>query len=68
MPPEFRRKLYKRGSSFETTVPKPLLFALDMNKKHNVVFIFDPANNKWYIKFEDVGGIDKRVEKEAQNQ
>jgi len=67
MPPEFRRKLYKRGSSFETTIPKPLLFALDMNKKHNVVFIFDPANNKWYIKFEDVEGIDKRVEK-AQNQ
>ena len=67
MPPEFRRKLYKRGSSFETTVPKPLLFALDMDKKHNVVFIFDSVNNKWYIKFEDIGGIDKRVEK-AQNQ
>ncbi|MBL7055149.1 hypothetical protein ISS05_05320 [Candidatus Woesearchaeota archaeon] len=64
MPPEFRRKLYKRGSSFETTIPKPLLFALDFKKKHNVVFIFDPTNNKWYIKFEEIGGIEKRVEKE----
>ena len=33
---EFKRKLYKRGGSFETTVPIPLLFALDMKKKHNV--------------------------------
>ena len=49
---EFRRKLYKRGSSFETTIPMPLLFALDKSKKHNVVFSYDPAVNKWFIKFE----------------
>ena len=55
---EFKRKLYKRGSSFETTVPMPLLFALDKDKKHNVVFSFDAQNNKWYIKFE-------RVQKES---
>jgi len=24
-----RRKLYRRGSSFETTIPMPLLFAID---------------------------------------
>ena len=54
MPTEFRRKLYKRGSSFETTVPMPLLFALDKNKKYNVVFNYDPNNNKWYIKFEEI--------------
>jgi len=53
MPTEFRRKLYKRGSSFETTIPMPLLFALDKDKKHNVVFSFDPKTNKWYIKFEE---------------
>lgn len=52
MPTEFRRKLYKRGSSVETTIPMPLLFALDKKKKYNVVFCFDPNNNKWYIKFE----------------
>lgn len=51
---EFKRKLYKRGSSFETTIPMPLLFALDKSKKHNVVFSYDPLNNKWYIKFEEV--------------
>lgn len=55
MPAEFRRKLYKRGSSYETTVPMPLLFALDMSKKHNVIYVFDPDANKWYIKFEEQG-------------
>jgi hypothetical protein len=51
---EFKRKLYKRGSSFETTIPMPLLFALDKEKKHNVVFSFDREANKWYIKFEEI--------------
>ena len=49
---EIRRKLYKRGSSFETTIPMPLLFALDKSKKHHVVFAYDKQTNKWYIKFE----------------
>ena len=53
---EFRRKLYKRGSSFETTIPMPLLFALDKKKKYNVIFLFDEEANKWYIKFEEIGG------------
>lgn len=48
---ELRRKLYKRGSSFETTIPKPLLFALDLKKKTIVVFAYDPQLNRWYIKF-----------------
>ena len=50
---EFKRKLYRRGSSFETTIPMPLLFALDKDKKYNVLFIFDEANNKWYLKFKE---------------
>jgi len=54
MPTEFKRKLYKRGSSFETTIPMPLLFALDSNKKYNVVFALDTEANKWYIKFEEL--------------
>lgn len=49
----FKRKLYKRGSSFETTIPMPLLFALDKNKKYNVIFSYDNEANKWYIKFEE---------------
>jgi len=53
MPTEFRRKLYKRGSSFETTIPMPLLFALDKEKKYNIVFSYDPFANKWFIKFEE---------------
>ena len=51
---EIRRKLYKRGSSFETTIPMPLLFAIDKTKKHSVVFIFDKKQNKWYIEFEEI--------------
>ena len=50
----FKRKLYKRGSSFETTIPMPLLFALDKSKKYNVVFSFDADANKWFIKFEEI--------------
>jgi len=54
MPTEFKRKLYKRGSSFETTIPMPLLFALDKIKKYYVVFSFNADANKWFIKFEEI--------------
>ena len=47
---EIKRKLYKRGSSFETTIPMPLLFSIDKSKKQNVVFEFDESSNRWYIK------------------
>jgi hypothetical protein len=53
MPTEFKRKLYRRGSSFETTVPMPLLFALSQEKKYNVIFSYDTDANKWYLKFEE---------------
>ena len=53
---EFRRKIYRRGSSFETTIPMPLLFALDMKKKHNIVFKFNQKENRWYIEFEEARG------------
>ena len=50
---EFKRKLYTRGSSFETTIPSPLLFSIDKKKKHAVRFIFEPERNKWYIEIEE---------------
>ena len=53
MAAEIKRKLYKRGSSFETTIPMPLLFAFDLSKKHNVLFKFDAKKNKWYIEIEE---------------
>ncbi len=54
MPAELKRKLYARGSSFETTLPMPLLFKLDpKNKKYNVIFKFDPKTDKWYIEFQE---------------
>ncbi len=49
-----RRKLYRRGASYETTIPKPLLFALDPeHKKYAVEFTYDPANDRWYIAFSE---------------
>lgn len=50
---EIRRKLYRRGSSYETTIPMPLLFALDLSKKQSVVFRFDQKLNRWYLGFEE---------------
>ncbi len=52
MTTEIRRKLYKRGSSYETTIPMPLLFAIDKSEKQNVIFKFDPDTNRWYVEFE----------------
>lgn len=50
---EFKRKLYKRGSSYETTIPMPLLFDKDTTKKHEVIFLFDNDKKKWYIEFNE---------------
>ncbi len=50
---EFRRKLYTRGSSYETTIPMPLLFSVDKKKKHEVVFVFDPKTDRWFVKIEE---------------
>jgi hypothetical protein len=58
-----KRKLYKRGSSFETTIPMPLLFALDPNKKYNVLFKYDSSTNKWNIEFEPLEKADDKKAK-----
>ena len=50
---KFTRKLYSRGSSFETTIPRPLLFALNLAKKNLVEFEFDQETNRWYISFKE---------------
>lgn len=49
-----KRKLYRRGSSYETTIPMPLLFALDKNRRHYVKFIYDREKERWYIEFEEM--------------
>ena len=46
-----KRRLYRRGSSFETTIPMPLLFGLDPSKKYNVVFELE--DGRWVIHFEE---------------
>ena len=48
----FRRRLYTRGSSFETTIPKPILLTLDEEKKHDIIFVFDKEIGKWVVEFE----------------
>lgn len=49
---EFRRRLYKRGSSFETTIPMPLLLTLNDAEQKDVVFAYDPEKQAWYIQFQ----------------
>lgn len=58
---EIRRKLYKRGSSFETTLPVPLLFGLDLTKKYNAMFVFDESTQRWYIEFEEIEEEDEEA-------
>lgn len=53
MAAEIRRKLYKRGSSYETTIPMPLLFAVDRSKPHDVLFKFDSQQNRWYVEIQE---------------
>lgn len=56
-----KRKLYTRGGSFETTIPIQLLFSLDTEKKHNVIFEFDKKTGRWYVDFEE--DINTRITK-----
>ena len=51
---EIRRKLYKRGSSFETTIPMPILFKLDKSKKYEVIFKYDTKKDKWNLDFKEL--------------
>lgn len=48
----FKRKLYRRGSSYETTIPMPMLFSIDLESKNNVIFKLDKKTNRWYVEFE----------------
>ncbi|MBU0471170.1 MAG: hypothetical protein KKF65_00980 [Nanoarchaeota archaeon] len=50
---KLKRKLYTRGSSFETTIPMPLLFSLDKKNKYCVVFEYDSISGKWFLEFEE---------------
>lgn len=49
---EFKRKLYKRGSSYEVTIPKDILFSLNLERENKVVFKF--SRGKWRLSFEEV--------------
>ena len=49
----FKRKLYPRGGSFETTIPVQMLFSLDLTKKHYVNFEYDINTQKWFVNFEE---------------
>jgi len=51
---KFKRKLYPRGSSYETTIPKQLLFSIEDKKKYHVIFEYHPASKKWLIGIEEI--------------
>ncbi len=59
---EIKRKLYKRGSSFEITIPMPLLFSVDKSQKNEVVFKFDETKKKWFIEVEPAEGSEESEE------
>ena len=48
-----KRKLFKKGNSYTTTIPAQILWDIDTDKPHNVVFTFDKSKRKWYIEFEE---------------
>ncbi len=59
---EIKRKLYKRGSSFEITIPMPLLFSVDKSQKNEVVFKFDEIKKKWFVEVEPAEGSEESEE------
>jgi len=56
---ELKRRLYTRGSSYETTIPKPLLFSLDLSRKHAVKFVFDDEKQRWYVELEELAATEQ---------
>jgi len=48
---ELKRRLYKRKNSYEITIPKPILFSLDLSKKHYI--IFKHRKGKWIVSFKE---------------
>jgi hypothetical protein len=61
---EFRRKIYTRGSSYETTIPMPLLFSIDKGKKYTAIFVFEPESGKWVIRIEEETASKKLADSE----
>ena len=49
-----KRKLFKKGNSFTTTIPAQILWDCDTDKAHNVVFVFDKVKRKWYLELEEI--------------
>lgn len=45
---ELKRKLYKRASSYEITIPKALIWDLNLKKKHYVEFELI-SKDKWSL-------------------
>ena len=54
----FKRKLYSRGGSYETTIPVQMLFATDISKKNNVIFEYDAKQKKWTVSIEECDSND----------
>ena len=47
---KLNRRIYKRGSSYEITIPKTFLWNLDLEKKYCIVFRNE--KNKWFFRFD----------------
>lgn len=51
----FRRRIYHRGSSYETTLPRPLLFFIKEDRKYDAIFEYDEEKKLWTIKIVERG-------------
>jgi|GEM_PF-4955535 len=57
---KIRRKLYSRGSSYETTIPMPILFDSNLKSKQDVVFEYDKTQDRWYLQIVERGKEPKK--------
>ncbi|MGV8150819.1 MAG: hypothetical protein ACP5NV_03775 [Candidatus Woesearchaeota archaeon] len=58
----FKRKLYARGGSYETTIPVQMLFSSDLSKKNNVIFEYDKKTQRWIVSIEEnQSSVDNQV-------
>jgi len=54
-----KRKLWKRGNSYTTTIHTQILWDLDMEMDYNVLFTFDKSKRRWYLYFEEIRNAER---------
>jgi len=53
---EFRTNIWRRGNSFNSTIPHIVLLNLDTSKKYKVVWEYSEKIERWTVRFEERPG------------